>query len=147
MNHSENLDIEKEMQTLERRKSKLLRLLKLRGEVAELERAMSTDAKVILNIITEEVCAKFKLSMEALMSQCREENVCVPRQLVFYLGHEIKRIPCTQIGRAFQRNHATVLYACQSIKNRMETDEAFSETVSSVMASCKARLETGALIE
>lgn len=131
------------MQTLERRKNKLLRLLKLRGEVAELERATmhGTDAKVILNIITEEVCAKFKVSMETLLSQCREENVCVPRQLVFYLGHEINRIPCTQIGRAFQRNHATVLYACQSIKNRMETNEAFSETVSSVMASCKAKVE------
>lgn len=130
------------MQTLERRKSKLLRLLKLRGEVAKLESAtmQGTDAKVILNIITQEVCSKFNVSMEALMSQCREANVCVPRQLVFYLGHEINRIPCNQIGRAFQRNHTTILYACQSIKNRLDTDEAFTETVSSVILACKARM-------
>ncbi len=143
MKHKPNLDIQKEMQALAQRKNHLLKLLKLRGEVSGLERAVmrGTNAKVVLNIIAEEVCENFKLSMASMMSQCREESVVLPRQIVFYLGRQLRNIPYQQIGRTFQRHHGTVMHACASIQARLDTDQHFTETMSSMVAACKTRLE------
>lgn len=137
-----DLDIHKEMKILAERKGKLLRLLRLRGEVSELERAAmhGTDAKHILKVILEEVCARYKTGVDAIMGPSREQSVVVPRQLVFYIGRELK-IPLHQIGKAFQRDHTTVHFAHCSIKDRMETNAKFTETVNAVSASVQERLK------
>lgn len=137
------LDVDAELKALKQRKAKLIRLRKVRNEVRALEETMtSTDPKLAMRIISEEVCQKFNLSFDMLQAQTREEAVCKPRQLAFYLGHELKGIPYNRIAMIFGKDHGTVMAGCRRTRDRMDTEKGFSEIVSDLVARCKARLDS-----
>lgn len=141
------VDVEREMRSLELRKKKLLRLVKLRREVSELEvLAMSgNDARRTLKIISEEVSAVFHLSMDQLFGRSRVEAVAKPRQVVFYLARMVdENHPLTYhtIGKAFGRDHGTVICGQRAISDRIQTDARFGDVVKQIKAECQAKLKS-----
>jgi len=136
-------EINAELRALEVRKVKLQRLAKLRREVAELEiTAMAgTDDKASIKIITEEVCSKFGVTADRLCSRSRQEDTCVPRQVIFFLTRDLKHIPLALTGRVFGRDHGTVIHGVRSIQERIDTDLHFAATVSAVAQACKTRFD------
>jgi len=136
-------EINGELRALEVRKVKLQRLTKLRREVAELEiSAMAgTTDKASIKIITEEVCSRFGVTADRLFSRDRQEDTCIPRQVIFFLSRDLKRIPFMLTGRVFGRNHGTVIHGVRSIQDRIDTDINFAAAVSEVAQACKTRLD------
>lgn len=137
-----DFDIDAEIEALELRKAKLLRLVRLREEVGALEKGSiaGTDAKLVLKIITEEVCAKFRIDFQLVFSSTREQEICAPRHVIFYLARNLKGIPLSQIGRVFHRDHGSVLNGCRRVKDRVSTEPAFAAAVSEVSELCKRKI-------
>jgi chromosomal replication initiator protein len=76
--------------------------------------------------IQEQTCAAFGVSMEDLLSTSRAQPVAWPRQVAMYLARELTDATLPAIGRAFGKNHTTVMHACRRTAERIASDrEAF----------------------
>ncbi|MDR2042273.1 MAG: chromosomal replication initiator protein DnaA [Tannerella sp.] len=76
--------------------------------------------------IRKVVCDHFHLAQELLYSPSRKREIVLARQIVMYLAKEYLHMSFSQIGKAVGgKNHATVLYGYNSIKDQMEIDKLF----------------------
>jgi chromosomal replication initiator protein len=67
------------------------------------------------------VAEGFGLRPDDLIARCRTKEVASPRQVAMYLARELTGVSLPQIGRAFNRDHATVLHAGMSARSFSRT--------------------------
>ena len=73
----------------------------------------------------------FNLDIESLHSKTRKRNVVQVRQLAMFFSKKYTKNSLSTIGSQIgQRDHATVLHACKTVENLIETDRAFKKYVS-----------------
>ncbi|ALC96547.1 MAG: chromosomal replication initiator protein DnaA [Capnocytophaga ochracea] len=73
----------------------------------------------------------FGLDIESLHSKTRKRNVVQARQLAMFFSKKYTKNSLSTIGSQIgQRDHATVLHACKTVENLIETDRAFKKYVS-----------------
>lgn len=79
--------------------------------------------------IQRETAAFFRVPMNDLLSARRFDNVCKARHVAMYLArhHTPQSLPA--IGRAFHRDHTTVIHALKEIEKRIGEDPAFAARV------------------
>ena len=65
--------------------------------------------------IRDFIAKQFKISSEELQSKCRKRNVAFPRQVAMYLARKLTDQGLTDIGRAFNRDHSTVVHSVRVI--------------------------------
>jgi chromosomal replication initiation ATPase DnaA len=135
-------DIDLEIKALQQRKSKLLKLARIRREVCELEKNEKFAGEYVVTVkkVATEVCQRFNLTFDRLTRRCRENAVVVPRQVVFYIARELSDIRLVDLSRVFHKDHSTVLYGHRSVKDRMTVDREFAEIVEQLMHTCRQRL-------
>lgn len=74
------------------------------------------------------------VSIDELKSKRRTQDLARTRQIAMYLSREMTTASLNQIGRAFgKRDHSTVSYACQKIKEDMESDPRFRGQVRDII--------------
>jgi chromosomal replication initiator protein len=84
------------------------------------------DPATIMKVVGE----RFSTSTEAIKGKRRTNSVVVPRQVSMYLCRTLTQMPLTDIGKAFGgRDHTTVLYACEKVKDLMDTEAEMRRTV------------------
>ena len=71
-----------------------------------------------IRAIQKLVCQHFKMSRDDMLGPCRKRKLAWPRQMAMALCHEFTRQSLPGIGRYFQRDHTTVLYAHRVIQQR-----------------------------
>ena len=85
-----------------------------------------TRKEVTADRLCEVVCGHFNLDREQLNSTKRTRDIALARQAAMYLCKKYTKMPLSAIGKAIGgKNHATVLHACKTIGNLMETDREF----------------------
>ncbi len=67
-----------------------------------------------------EICG---LSLDDMTSKARPQSVAVPRQIAMYLCRCLTHASLPEIGKWFDRNHATVVHSCKTVKGRMPLDD------------------------
>ena len=73
----------------------------------------------------------FNLDIESLHSKTRKRNVVQARQLAMFFSKKYTKNSLSTIGSQIgQRDQATVLHACKTVENLIETDRAFKKYVS-----------------
>lgn len=65
--------------------------------------------------IAELVSGQFKVSLEDLRSRSRKRSISFPRQVAMYLARKYTEESLADIGRAFNRDHSTVLHAIKAV--------------------------------
>jgi chromosomal replication initiator protein len=77
------------------------------------------------------VASRYGLEVSELVSPSRVARIAWPRQLAIYLAREYTGTSLQTIGEAFGgRNHATVLYACKRVSDRLAADQQLCEELS-----------------
>ncbi len=80
--------------------------------------------EITVDYIISLVCEMLKLDRSLLISQKRTREVAQARQIAMYLCKQHTKAPLSSIGAALGgKNHATVLHACKTISNLIETDK------------------------
>ena len=80
--------------------------------------------------IKETVCKYFDLEEALLQSAKRTRDVCQARQIAMFLSKKLTDKSLTHIGTIIgKRDHATVLHACKTVKDQIEINKAFRNTV------------------
>lgn len=79
--------------------------------------------------IQRSVAAFFDVRMADMTSKVRTQNVALPRQVAMYLCRTMTSSSLPEIGAAFGKTHATVLYAYRSVHDRIGRDSQFKQTM------------------
>lgn len=80
--------------------------------------------------IVAAVAGAFGVSKERMLSRDRSREVALPRQIAMYLMREVGNVSLPQIGEAIGgRDHTTVMYACDKIKDLIERDDRMRRQV------------------
>jgi len=80
--------------------------------------------------IIKSVATRYNMTPESIKGKRRTNQVVVPRQVAMHLIRNLTSLPLTEIGKLFGgRDHTTVLYACDRVKEMMETDSDVQRTV------------------
>jgi chromosomal replication initiator protein len=82
------------------------------------------------------VSERFGVKTEMIVGQRRTQVVALPRQVAMYLLRQLTDLSLVEIGRVFGgRDHSTVLYACDKIGVRINTEEAFREKINGLIST------------
>ncbi len=82
--------------------------------------------------IKEIVAAYYSISVDSMLSQRRDKEVVIPRQVAMYFCHTLLSLPYKRIAILFEReDHTTALSACTKIKSMM-ADPDFAESIDNI---------------
>jgi chromosomal replication initiator protein len=88
------------------------------------------DRKVTIEEIQRRVAEHHNIRLADMSSPRRARAVARPRQIAMYLAKQLTSRSLPEIGRKFgNRDHTTVMHACNKVCELMERDAAFSEDV------------------
>ncbi len=83
-----------------------------------------TDSVITASMICELVSSQYGVSVDDLSSRSRKRSISVPRQVAMYLSRKYTEDSLVDIGRIFNRNHATVLHSIKVVGQRLRCDGA-----------------------
>lgn len=96
------------------------------------------EFKVGMDTIKKVVAEKYSLDVHDLKSQKRTEAISFPRQIAMYLACELTDLSLPAVGEAFGKDHTTVMYARDKIKQLLLSDPFFGENVNQLISRIKA---------
>ncbi|RJX31197.1 MAG: chromosomal replication initiator protein DnaA [Desulfurivibrio sp.] len=69
-------------------------------------------------VIRDFIAGQFKLDVAELQSKSRKQSLAFPRQIAMYLSRKYTDMPLADIGKAFNRDHSTVVHAIRVITDK-----------------------------
>ena len=86
----------------------------------------NTTREVSIDFIQKVVSDYFTLPLELLKSKTRKREVVQARQIAMYFAKSMTKSSLASIGmQCGGKDHATVLHACRTVNNLIETDKKF----------------------
>ena len=86
-------------------------------------------SKISIQKIQRHVADYYDIRVSDITGSKRPQNIAFPRQIAMYLAREMTEESLPSIGESFNRNHATIMHACKSIKDKTEKDPQFKMVV------------------
>jgi chromosomal replication initiator protein len=88
--------------------------------------------QVNFELITQEVSNYYNIDPDFLFTKSRKREISDARQMVMYFAKKLAKMPLTAIGTRLSRTHATVLYACKNIEERLHIEKQLLEDVNKI---------------
>jgi len=86
----------------------------------------NTAREVSIDYIQKVVCDYFDLPIELLKSKTRKREVVQARQIAMFFAKKMTKSSLANIGmHCGGKDHATVLHACKTVNNLIDTDKRF----------------------
>lgn len=89
----------------------------------------AVDRSVTVDEILRKVAERYNLRTAEMMSKRRDRSIARPRQIAMYLAKVLTTKSLPEIGRAFDRDHTTVIHAVKKVEELCETDAAFKDEI------------------
>ncbi|MCD7932648.1 MAG: chromosomal replication initiator protein DnaA [Tannerellaceae bacterium] len=94
--------------------------------------------QISIQMIQEIVCNYFNLEQSAIQTRSRKREIVQARQITMYLSKKYTDCSFSHIGKVVgKKDHATVLYACKTIKDQIETSKSFRSAVEEIEEKLK----------
>ncbi|MHC1707529.1 MAG: chromosomal replication initiator protein DnaA [Bacteroidales bacterium] len=86
----------------------------------------NTTKEISIDYIQKIICDYFNLPLESINSKTRKREIVQARQLAMYFAKKHTKSSLATIGlHCGNKDHATVLHACRTVVNLIETDKQF----------------------
>ncbi len=86
----------------------------------------NTTREISIDYIQKVVCDYFSLPLEMINSKTRKREIVQARQLAMFFSKKHTKSSLATIGlHCGNKDHATVLHACRTVNNLLETDKRF----------------------
>lgn len=121
------------------RQAKLRKLLNIVRENERLERRfafINGELSKEVTRITAIVAKHFNVSPDGILGISHREFFSVPRHAMIWLVRKTTGAPMAAIGQAVNRDHATIVHACQKTENRKSQDQKFAKDMSMLTEIC-----------
>ena len=99
----------------------------------------SKKTAITLGIIKELVCRYYQVTPRDLISKSRKQRVVLPRQVAMYMGRLYTDQSLEAIARAFNRYHATVLYAINAVESHIRAKNDVSRQIEFLCKKIESR--------
>lgn len=96
------------------------------------------EKTVDLSEIKEAVCEYYNLDVKDIQTKSRKREVAQARQVAMYLARKYTKKSLAVIGSEIgNRDHATVLHACKTVENLIETDKTIRQSLDTIESKLK----------
>ena len=93
----------------------------------------NTAREISIDFIQKIVCDYFDIPVDAINSKTRKRDIVQARQLAMYYSKKHTKASLATIGlHCGNKDHATVLHACRTVNNLIETDKQFRTYVEEI---------------
>ncbi len=110
-------------------------------ELAErvVRKVVNCEKKEInVNDIVDLVCKHYGVSTNAIYTKTRKRDVVLARQVAMYLAKKNTELSAAKIGVMIgNKDHATVVHACKTIKEQMSVNKNFSSEIDELQTELK----------
>ena len=103
----------------------------IRRKVADLDMLKEVLANIICQAktitpedIRDYIASQFKLNPTDLLSKSRKRAIAFPRQISMYFSRKYTKSALSEIGRAFNRDHSTVVHSIRVVSEAMNNDNS-----------------------
>ena len=98
----------------------------------------NSHKEISIEFIQKLVCDYFEVPVEMVKSKTRKREIVQARQISMYLAKSYTKTSLKSIGAFFGgRDHSTVIYACQTVVDLIETDKKFKSYVQDIQKKIK----------
>ncbi|MFC2096268.1 chromosomal replication initiator protein DnaA [Bacteroidota bacterium] len=98
----------------------------------------NSKKEISVDYIQKVVCDYFSLSPDLLQSKTRKREIVQARQIAMYFSKSMTKSSLASIGALIGgKDHATVLHACKTVNNLMDTDKRFKSQIESIEKKLK----------
>ena len=82
--------------------------------------------EITIDYIQKIVCDYFNMPIDSLQSRTRKREIVQARQIAMYFSKTLTKSSLASIGSQIgHKDHATVLHACKTVNNLIDTDKQF----------------------
>ena len=93
----------------------------------------SVVKEVTPQMIKTTVAEYYSIPVESLLSERRDREIVLPRQLAMYLCHDMLGIPYKRISSLFDKNdHTTAINACKRVEEMIESESSFATVIEDI---------------
>jgi chromosomal replication initiator protein len=97
-----------------------------------------TQRELSVDFIQQVVCEYFGLAVDSLQSKTRKREIVQARQVAMYFSKSLTNSSLSTIGSKIgKKDHATVLHACKTVNNLIETDKDFKSQMKEIETQIK----------
>ncbi len=97
-----------------------------------------TQKELSVDFIQQTVCNYFGLDIDSLQSKTRKREIVQARQVAMYFSKSLTNSSLSCIGTKIgKKDHATVLHACKTVNNMIETDKEFKSVIQEIETQIK----------
>lgn len=112
--------------------------VELAGEVLKNALAQTPAARITIIKIKETVAAAHGLTVKEMDNGRRDQRLAQPRQIAMFIATELTNFSLPHIAREFgKKDHTTVMYARNKIKDLMQNDEAYRNRIRGYIGLCQ----------
>jgi chromosomal replication initiator protein len=112
--------------------------LDLAAEVLKSAVAQAPLQRITIGKIKETVASAHGLTVKEMDNGRRDQRLAAPRQIAMFIATELTNYSLPQIARDFgKKDHTTVMYARDKIKDQMQRDEAYRNKIRQLIAMCQ----------
>ncbi len=98
----------------------------------------NASKEISMEYIQNLVCEYFEVPIEMVKSKTRKREIVQARQISMYLAKLHTKTSLKSIGSFFGgRDHSTVIYACQTVDDLIDTDKKFKAYVADIQKKLK----------
>jgi chromosomal replication initiator protein len=98
----------------------------------------NTKKEISIDYIQKVVCNYFNLSAEQLINNTRKRETVQARQIAMYFSKSLTKCSLATIGSQIGgKDHATVLHACKTVNNLIDTDKTFRHQIEEIERKLK----------
>lgn len=98
----------------------------------------SSVRELSVDYISKVVCDYFNLPVNQLQTKTRKREIVQARQLAMYFSKNLTKASLASIGSQIgNKDHATVLHACKTVNNLIDTDKNFRHFVDEIERKLK----------
>ncbi len=92
-------------------------------------------SQVNFEMITQAVAAHFNINPDLFFTKTRKREISDARQIVMYLSKKLAGMSLKNIGTKLGRTHATVIYACRNIDDRLSIDSDLRTSIDEIQSA------------
>ncbi|MEA1886884.1 MAG: chromosomal replication initiator protein DnaA [Bacteroidota bacterium] len=97
-----------------------------------------TTREITIDFIQKIVCDYYRIPLELMQSKTRKREIVQARQVSMYFSKNLTKSSLASIGSQIGgKDHATVLHACKTVNNLIDTDKHFRNQITEIEKKIK----------
>ena len=101
--------------------------------------SLKDTRRITCDLIQQTVAEYYSITMAEMKAKRRSREISIPRQIAMYLTRELTEMSLTQIGAAFNRDHTTVIHACEKVSEDARSDAATANLLEDLRRAVRSR--------